>query len=199
MIRDSRIERLLDTDRPVLLAMVGPAGAGKSTWRLRNVPSLPMVSIDTCRKVVSPYHDEADQAPETTARAVELAFGLAGALLSTNRSMVWDATNCEAGARKLLLELAAEHDAVAVAVVILPPLAICLEQNAPRNAIPGACGFARRVPDAVIDAMHSELVADFPALPDEGWDSIVVADGEGLPRGAAGANQNQDKVEGRPS
>lgn len=199
MIRDSRIQRLLAGSQPVLLAMVGPAGAGKSSWRKQNVSTLPVVSLDTCRKVVSPYHDEADQAPETTARAVELAVGTASALLAGGRSVLWDATNCEAHARKLLLDLAVAHGAMPVAVVVLPLLATCLERNSSRNAVPGPCGFARRVPDEVITGMHAELVADFPALLGEGWDSIVVADGTGLPRVAALAPQHLDEVEGRPS
>lgn len=185
MIRDSRIQRLLAADQPVLLAMIGPAGAGKSSWRRAAVPNMPMVSLDTCRKVVSPHHDEADQAPETTARAVELAFGTASALLAGGRSVLWDATNCEAPARKLLLDLAAEHGAVPAAVVVLPTLAACRERNASRDAEPGPCGFARRVPDDVIAAMHAALVADFDELPGEGWDPVVVVDRDGLLGGAA--------------
>lgn len=185
MIRDSRIRHLLGSGHPLLLVMIGPAGAGKTSWHKRNVSDLTMVSLDTCRKIVSPHHDEADQAPETTKRAVELAFGTAGTLLAADRSVLWDATNCEATARKLLLDLAADHNAVPAAAVILPTLATCLERNSSRDAVPGPCGFARRVPDEVIAAMHAALTADVDALPAEGWDPVLVVDRSGIPGGGA--------------
>lgn len=160
---------------PAIIAMLGPAGAGKSTWINRHAAHLQAVSLDAGRAIFSPYRCICDQDPLVTAAAVELAVATARNVLHTGRSVVWDATNADPAARALITLLAAECSARSVAVVLLPPLDVVQERNAARPAGHHLCGFARRVPSCVVAAMHGEITAAVPTLAAT-WDEVVVAD-----------------------
>jgi predicted kinase len=177
------IERLL-LGGPVLVAMVGPAGAGKSRWIERHVPeNLARVSLDVGRGVVSPFGCACDQDPMVTALAVELAVTTAAGELGAGRSVVWDATNAEHSARALLTLLAVEHGARSAAVVLLPPLEVVHRRNATRSDEVHVCGFSRRVPAAVVAAMHAEISAAVPMLGSSWDDVLVVEQGQAAARG----------------
>lgn len=178
----AQLRALVSRQGPTLIAMVGPPGAGKTSWRRRVLPQIPVVSLDACRRIVSPHRDEADQTPSTTEQALELAVHTTRELLSARMAMVWDATNCRRAHRNILLPLAAEHHATTVAVVVHPALQACLDRNATRPATSGPCGYARRVPEAVIADMHASLTADLPMVAGEGWDLLVHADDTAWPR-----------------
>lgn len=160
---------------PEIVAMVGPAGAGKSTWIARNLRGLPVVSLDVNRAVLSPYRCTCDQDPVVTAAAVELAVVAAAGLLRIGRSVAWDATNAEPAARALITLLAAEHDARSVAVVHLPPLDEVHARNGTRSSIRHVCGFGRRVPAELVTAMHAAITTCLPTL-SATWDEVVLAD-----------------------
>lgn len=154
---------------PALLALVGPPGAGKTTWIRRHVRRAVLVSLDACRARVSPHGCPCDQA--ATAQAVELACDLARIELRAGRLVVWDATNCAASHRDSVLGLCAAHDAHSVAVVMCPPLQVCLARNGIRDATVHTCGYARRVPDATVAAMHTALREDLAELAAR-WDAV---------------------------
>lgn len=154
---------------PALLAVVGPPGAGKTTWIRRHVRDAVVVSLDACRERVSPHGCPCDQA--ATAAAVRLACELAGAGLRAGGLVVWDATNCTPSDRDTGLGLCAEHDARSVAVVLCPPLEVCLARNAVRDATAHTCGYARRVPAATVAATHAALQADLAGLAAR-WDTV---------------------------
>lgn len=160
---------------PAIIAMLGPAGAGKSTWITRHAAYLQSVSLDAGRAIFSPYRCVCDQAPLVTAAAVEFAVATARNVLHTGQSVVWDATNADPAARALITVLAAEHSARSIAVVLLPPLDVVQGRNATRSAERHLCGFTRRVPSHVVAAMHGEIKAAVPTLAAT-WDEVVVAD-----------------------
>jgi predicted kinase len=152
-----------------LVATIGPPGAGKSTWRRHHQRrDVALVSLDDNRALVSCC--SANQ--QATPVAVEIGVATARAVLGRGATLIWDATNADRAARTLLQVLAAEYAAHTVAVVFLPPLAICLARNASRDPRPCSCGYARRVPDTVIRSMHDAIHRDLPDLPGEGWHTV---------------------------
>lgn len=116
---------LIDPEQPALVAVVGPPGAGKSTFarayaaRLRGLPVV--LSLDAFRAEASRYNDPSDQS--VTRQAVHELFGTLAAYLSEGRTVVVDATNAERPHRLDLLRVAEPYDALTAAVVILPDLA----------------------------------------------------------------------------
>jgi predicted kinase len=160
---------------PAIMAMVGPAGAGKSTWIERHAPGVEVVSLDAGRAALSPHRCVCDQDPRVTAHAVALAVATATSAVRAGRPVLWDATNADGAARSLVTLLAAELAVRSVAVVLLPPLEVVLARNEARSARRHVCGFSRRVPVEVITAMHSEITSAAPAL-SSAWDEVVVAD-----------------------
>jgi predicted kinase len=167
---------LLDVfgDEALLVALLGPPGSGKTTWRRRWLPEVPAVSLDENRALLSPFRCESDQA--VTAAAVHMARTQAAGLLAAGRRVLWDATGNSRADRMALQVLAAEHSATTAAFVLLPELDVCLDRNARRDATRCPCGFARRVPDEFVVASHGELTGALPTLPGEGWDVVAFAD-----------------------
>ncbi|RJQ66262.1 hypothetical protein D5S17_36170 [Pseudonocardiaceae bacterium YIM PH 21723] len=155
---------------PSLVTMIGCPGSGKDTWISRYLPGMISISLDGLRGLCSPVGDEADQS--VTDEAVTLGLNVARYLLEAGLSVVWNATNAEKPHRLDLLRLAAEMRARPVAVVLHPPLAICLERNSQRDPRPGLSGFARRVPAHVIARMHDEIGHSLGGLAGEGWHQL---------------------------
>lgn len=157
---------------PTLIATIGPPGAGKTTWRTRHTPpGAVVVSLDDTRAALSPCGCSSDQ----SANAAAVAAGIARTreVLAGGGSVVWDTTAYLPRFRTLLLELAADHDAATVGLVVLPPLLTVLARNARRDpTVCCRCGFARRVPDARVWAMHHAIATALPALNTEGWQTL---------------------------
>lgn len=144
--------RLDDLAPGTLVLLVGPAGAGKSTWAARQRPATAVVSSDALRAAVS--DDPTDQG--ATADAFRLLHTIVRARLVRGRTTVVDATNLTEGARRPLLSLAARSGRPVVAVVFDAPLDVCLARNAAR---PG-----RQVPESVVRQHHAQLPAAIDAL-----------------------------------
>jgi predicted kinase len=154
-----------------LIALVGPPGAGKTTLRAA-WPEAVVASLDDNRRWVSPCGCSSNQDPTVCALAVQIAYNTARAALAAGHTVLWDATNAGPADRRALVVLAAEMGARCRAVVLLPPLPVCLARNARRSTQPCCCGYTRRVPDAVVEEIHHAITHDLSALLAEGWHDI---------------------------
>jgi protein phosphatase len=130
-----------------LVVLIGVSGAGKSTFAARHFPATAILSSDAFRAMVA--DDEADQAASRA--AFELLHLVARRRLERGRLTVIDATSVTRAARLGLVSIARRTDRPAVAIVLDPPLAVCLERNAAR---PG-----RRVDPAVVARQAAQLAA----------------------------------------
>lgn len=148
---------------PSLVALVGPAGTGKSTFAARHFAPGEILSSDAFRAAIA--GDPADQ------RATRPAFAaLHRALtrrLTGGRLTVVDATNVERHARRGLLRRAAFAGVPATAIVFDLPPPVVMARNAARRG---------RVVKPAIVAAHLTLLRttlDRGALAGEGWSAIV--------------------------
>lgn len=155
-----------------LIALIGPPGAGKTSQRSR-WPDATVVSLDDNRRLLSACRCTANQDPILRALAVHLAFTTAHAVLARAGTVLWDATNAEQADRLALLTLAAETSATTTAVAVLPPLELALARNRQRDGRRCWCGYARRVPDDAVTAMHRSISNALPTLLSEGWTDVV--------------------------
>jgi len=105
--------------------LVGPAGAGKSTFALARFAPTEVLSSDFCRALIS--DDEGDQS--VSAQAFALLRFIAARRLRLGKLTVIDATNLKPSHRRPLLQLAQRERRPAVAIVFDLPLALCLEHN----------------------------------------------------------------------
>ena len=114
---------------PSLVVLVGPAGAGKSTFAARQFAPDEVLSSDRYRAMIA--GDEADQAATKAAFGRlhrELVVRLAGGRLT-----VVDATSLEPAARRALLVRARRAGVPATAIVFDLPDVVVLERNAARR------------------------------------------------------------------
>ncbi len=112
-----------------LVVLVGPTGAGKSTFARRHFRPTEIVSSDACRGLVA--DDENDQS--ASGDAFDLLHFIVKKRLTRGLLTVVDATNVQVRARKPLVALAREHHVLPVAVVFDIPFEVCLARNAARD------------------------------------------------------------------
>jgi len=153
-----------------LVLLVGPAGAGKSTYAARRYRATEILSSDTFRAWVA--DDAADQ--DANADAFRLLHAVARARLRRGLTTVIDATNLTDGARRPLLALADRSGRPVVAVVFDGPLERAMAQNAGRAE--------RVVPEAVVRMHHAQLASAVAALRRDGI-PMVPADMDESARG----------------
>ena len=160
---------------PCLVVLVGAAGAGKSTFAARHLPSADVLASDAYRERIG--GDAADQ--RVTGPAFAALHRDARRRLAAGRLTVVDATNVTARARATLVRVAAEAGVPAVAIVLAPPIEVVLARNAGRQG--------RVVPEAVVRRHATELdrALGGSGLEAEGFASVVVLKGDD---GGAGAH-----------
>lgn len=128
----------IEISEPALVVLVGPAGAGKTTFAARHFRPDEVVSSDAIRERLT--GSEADQSRNPVVFRIlneEVARRLRGGGFA-----VVDATNVEGHARRALLRLAATAAVPAIAIVFSLPLRDVLARNASRPGLP--------VPDDVV-------------------------------------------------
>jgi predicted kinase len=149
---------------PSLVLLIGSAGAGKSTFARRHFKQTEIVSSDHCRAMVC--DDENDQ--RFNGLAFSLLHHIARARLSVPRLTVVDATNLETDARRHFLNIAADHQVPAVAIVFNISLEKCLVQNLARS---------QRVVNEEVLGRHADLLERaIPRLDREGYHRIYLLD-----------------------
>jgi predicted kinase len=165
------MQRTIEVPSDALIVLVGPPGAGKSTFARDHFADTEIVSSDRCRALVS--DDEADQ--RATGPAFEVFHAILRGRLALGRLSVADATNLEQVPRQRLREMAYEFGRPAVAIVLDVSPGVAHAQNLTR---------ARTVPPHVVDLHYERFRAAREALVAEGfaaihliqpgWDVVVV-------------------------
>lgn len=155
-----QVRDALPSDALVLL--VGPAGAGKSTWAAAHFDPSAILSSDSFREQVA--GQAADQS--ATADAFKVLHLVAAARMRRGLLTVVDATNLTEGARRSLLRLGDKTGRPVAAVVFDLSLERCLAQNAARSG--------RQVPEEVVRRHHRALWSALARLPGEGYASVSV-------------------------
>ncbi len=118
--------------------MCGLPGAGKDTWIRRNLPGVPVVSLDAIRTEIGVSWKDA-QGP-----VVALAYERAREHLRAKRPFVWNATSLTPDLRRHALKLFQDYGAYTV----IAPLETSWEEGLRRNRSRAAV-----VPESVVDSM----------------------------------------------
>jgi protein phosphatase len=145
-----------------LVLLVGASGSGKSTFADRHFLSTAVLSSDHFRGLVS--DDETNQ--EATEDAFAALHFVAARRLANRRLTVIDATNVQTRARRPLLELAREHEAPLVAIVLNLAEDICIERDRNRGN--------RRLGPQVIRRQALRLRQSLRSLPREGFRYVYI-------------------------
>ena len=147
---------------PTLVVLVGAAGSGKSTFAARHFAEAEILSSDAFREILT--GDAADQ------RATRTAFSIihreVSKRLAAGRTVVVDATNVEAHARRALLARARLAEARSIGIVFALPRDVVLARNAARAG--------RVVDPEIVDRHIGRLEAALSTIGEEGFDQVVV-------------------------
>ncbi|MFF8505914.1 AAA family ATPase [Streptomyces anulatus] len=144
-----------------LCALIGPPGAGKSTFARQHFKPTEIVSSDFCRALVA--DDENDQS--ASGDAFEVLHLIVDKRLARGRLTVIDATNLRSSDRAWLLACARHWQRPTTAVLFDVPLATVQAQNAGRDRV---------VPSDVVREFHG-LLPTVDQLIDEGWDAVQLS------------------------
>lgn len=147
---------------PALVVLVGPSGAGKTTWASGRFAVEEIVSTDRMRAVVG--RSERDQ--EASGDAFDLVHRIVDARCRRGLTTVVDSTGLDAESRGRWVAAALAHGLPAVAVVFAVDAATCRTRNRMRP-LP--------VPARIVDRQVRTFAATVPLLVDEGF-SVVEAD-----------------------
>ena len=132
-----------------LVVLIGASGSGKSTFAARHFAPTEVLSSDLCRGLVS--DDATDQT--VTKDAFEVLEFIAAKRLAARRLTVVDATNVRPEDRAVLVRLAREYHAFAVAIVFDLPERVCVARNAERPDR----RFGRRVVQNHLRSLHRSI------------------------------------------
>ena len=130
-----------------MTVMCGLPGAGKNTWLQKNMPDMPVVSLDAIRKELK------IEPTDNQGVAVQTARQRCREYLRDRTDFALNATNTTRQVRKLWIDLGADYDAKVSVVYVEPNIQLLLEQNSGRDA---------RVPEKVIQRLVDKL--DPPTL-----------------------------------
>ena len=153
---------ILPIPDPSLVLLMGPTGAGKSSFARKHFRPTEVLSSDFFRGMVS--GDETDQT--ASADAFEVLHLLAEKRLARGLLTVIDATNVQHTARLPLLRLARRYHLWAVAVVLNLPAELCHARNQQRPD--------RAFGPKVVQSHAEQLRRSLDRLWDEGFHAVHV-------------------------
>jgi protein phosphatase len=123
-----------------LVVLIGSTSSGKSTFARQHFRPTEVLSSDAFRALVA--DDENDQS--VSKEAFEVLHTVAGKRLTLGKIAVVDATNVQTEARKPLLELAARHHVLPVAIVFDLPERLLMDRHRSRQDRPFGEGVIRQ-------------------------------------------------------
>lgn len=139
----------------IVMVLIGAAGCGKSTYT-EQFPSYSVINQDTIRAELC--GDASDQSKN--GEVFKTAISRLHKELNAGNSVIWDNTSRNPKMRKLVVDIAKQHQAKLIAVFFKTPLEVCLERNSKR---------LRQVPPEIIKKQYTELVE--PSF-EEGFEQI---------------------------
>ncbi|MEP7272613.1 MAG: AAA family ATPase [Acidobacteriota bacterium] len=142
---------------PSLVLLIGPAGAGKTTFALKHFLETEVVSSDRCRAMI--IDDEADQ--RVSAQAFSVLRQITRYRLQNRRLTVIDATNLERSSRRSILTLAEVAQLPTVAILFDVGMDALKANNRKRSE--------RVVPDSIIESQFAALQLARTQLSREGY------------------------------
>jgi protein phosphatase len=143
-----------------LVALVGCAGSGKTSFAQRHFARYQVLSSDVCRGLVADDENDQDATPD----AFEVLYFIAGKRLAQHRLTVVDATNVNAFARAQVVKCAQRYHALCVAIVLDLPLELCIERATSR--------LDRQVTAEVVRAQYESLRGAMGGLIGEGFQRV---------------------------
>lgn len=147
---------------PALVLLIGPAGAGKSTFAAAHFNPVEIISSDHLRGLLA--NDPADQSASADAFRI-LTLMVAGRLKRRLMTVV-DATSLRAANRRKYRELAARNDVPVVAIAFDLPTSAYHARNRGRTD---------RVVDAdVIERQIEQMAQTMAVLPSERYSAVHV-------------------------
>lgn len=143
-----------------LVVLVGPPGAGKSTWARRHFQWNEIVSSDMFRMLLT--DDENDMS--VTREAFQFVDRVANARLRRGRLTVLDSINGRPVRRRKLVQLAHQLNCRAIVVSFQLPLEICLSRDRTRQG--------RTLGTDTIARIWHDVLRDLANIDQEGFDSV---------------------------
>ncbi|GAA1836200.1 hypothetical protein GCM10009836_13270 [Pseudonocardia ailaonensis] len=166
---------------PALVVLVGPAGAGKSTWAAGRYRDAEIVSSDALRARVGSGTADLDASDD----AFAVLEAVVAARLRRGLTTVVDTLGLDAGRRAGWLAAGRAAGMPCVTVVFDTPADLCRARNRSRD---------RPVPARVLTAQVRRMPAVSAEVAGEGWDLVVREDG-----GPAGPPAGPAPATGRPA
>ncbi len=159
---------MLELSGPSLVVLVGPAGAGKTTWAREEFAEGEILSSDVLRAQVG--RGEWDQDASTDAFAV--LEQILRMRLGRGLTTVIDTLGYDQPARRRWIEMARNASMQSVAIVFDTPAEVCRQRNRERRD---------PVPARVLDQQLKRRTSVIEQLPDDGFDRIERPDVTHLP------------------
>lgn len=147
---------------PALVLLIGPAGAGKSTFAAANFEPAEIVSSDHLRGLLS--NDPADQA--ASAEAFKILALLVAGRMKRRLTTVIDATSLLAANRARYRAIAARHGVPVIAIAFDLPAPVVHTRNGGRAG--------RVVLNEVVQRQIDQMARTMAALPSEGYAALYV-------------------------
>ncbi|MBK9315668.1 MAG: AAA family ATPase [Acidobacteria bacterium] len=169
--KDNQIRIRLDD--PSLVLLIGPAGAGKSTFAARHFRETEIISSDRFRALIC--DDEADQS--VSKQAFRLLHMLTRMRLKQRKMTVIDATNLLPNSRLPFLRIARAFELPVVAIVFDVSLETCLANNRRRNHRSVDEGAVRQhvvVMERIMEKLEGEGYAAIHRLDEMTLDLVVI-------------------------